>query len=207
MPTKRKYDTGKVDKTWFEERLKERGISLCELGRRLAVDVWSIYHTFSGKREMRLIEAEYIAEILNVSLIEVIRHAGIRVAEFHVPLAGHIDGEGVVHLTAKSSEPPVGETVAPADFSLEGLALLCIAESGPLTPLNGWVFFTGRPATRIGSDLLGRLVIAKPTKASLRLCRLARESSMTYAVAPALGGHPLCVGKVDWAAPVRWIRP
>ncbi len=64
-----------MDKRYFDDLMRDRGISLRELSRRLDILPSQMSLTFSGKRRMQLSEAVRIAQILNVQLNDVAKAA------------------------------------------------------------------------------------------------------------------------------------
>lgn len=72
--------TKQINTKWFKERLSERGVSQRKLAKMMDLDASAVTHMFHGRRNMRLEEAQHLADIMRVPVEEVLRHAGLRIS-------------------------------------------------------------------------------------------------------------------------------
>lgn len=86
MPTKvvrqtpQQRGTGPVDKAWFEDQLRNNEISARQLAKKMDLDPSALSLIFSGGRRLKNDEAAALALNLNVSLADVLSHAGVNMA-------------------------------------------------------------------------------------------------------------------------------
>lgn len=72
-----------IDTGWFHERIAEseygslRALAPHILGRRGPLDIHALSRMLSGDRAMQLSEARQLADLLGVSLRDVLEHSGI----------------------------------------------------------------------------------------------------------------------------------
>lgn len=134
-----------VNKRYFTDLMKDRGLSMREVAKRM--DAWpaGISRALDGKRKMPLQEAAGLARVLSVPLAEVMLNAGIEQAS-QVGRRTNIIG----HATGVEVEP------VPAD-AIERIPLLdCLPDDTvaiqyhttgtPDAYRDGWVLFLGGKA-------------------------------------------------------------
>lgn len=73
-----------LNKAWFQTALRDRGKSQAALARHLDLDTASMSRLFSGQRRMQLDEAESIARFLSVSVLDVLKQAGLEIRETRI---------------------------------------------------------------------------------------------------------------------------
>lgn len=69
-----------VDKAWFEDQLRHNQISARQLAKKMDLDPSALSLIFSGGRRLKNDEAAALALHLNVSLADVLSHAGVNMA-------------------------------------------------------------------------------------------------------------------------------
>lgn len=69
-----------VDKAWFEDQLRNNQISARQLAKKMEIDPSALSLIFSGGRRLKNDEAAALALHLNVSLADVLSHAGVNMA-------------------------------------------------------------------------------------------------------------------------------
>lgn len=69
----------KIDKDWFISKLESQQKSVRGMARHLGIDAGSASRMLSGKRKMRMDEANAIATFLAAPVSEVLRHAGVSI--------------------------------------------------------------------------------------------------------------------------------
>lgn len=69
-----------VDKAWFEEQIRINQTSARQLAKKMEIGPSALSLIFSGQRRMKNEEAAAIALHLNVSLADVLAHAGVNLA-------------------------------------------------------------------------------------------------------------------------------
>jgi len=67
-----------IDTSWFKGLLADRGTSQRQLAFKMEMDPASMSLLLRGKRNLRLEEAEKMAQILNVRVDEILYRAGVR---------------------------------------------------------------------------------------------------------------------------------
>jgi transcriptional regulator with XRE-family HTH domain len=67
----------KIDKAWFDHRMKEKKLSLRKVAKLMDVDPSALSRVFNGKRRMQVDEIGKIATILNESKSAVLAHLDI----------------------------------------------------------------------------------------------------------------------------------
>lgn len=128
-----------VDKKFFENALKDRGLSLRELSRRLDILPSQMSFTFNGKRRMQISEAVRISQILGIQLSDVMVAAGIEEAKrsrARCPVVGFIDDDGFIHGTDGSER-----TLAPEGLPEDVEALQVRAAGTRRAYADGFVLF------------------------------------------------------------------
>jgi plasmid maintenance system antidote protein VapI len=76
-PTK---DNGQIlNREWFLEKLKDKNKSLRGLARHFSIDPSAASRIFSHGRKMQIDEADKMAEFLEISVQEVLHHAGVTI--------------------------------------------------------------------------------------------------------------------------------
>lgn len=65
-----------IDIKWFREILRSRKMSQAALSKAIHMNPSSVSLTLSGKREIRLGEAQRIAKALDLPIEELVRHFG-----------------------------------------------------------------------------------------------------------------------------------
>lgn len=66
-----------VDTGWFVDRLADRRLSQRGLAKFMGIDPVSVHRLLQGKRPMRFDEAKQLAQLLGVTVDDVLRHAVI----------------------------------------------------------------------------------------------------------------------------------
>lgn len=69
-----------MDKAWFEDQLRNNQISARQLAKKMEIDPSALSLIFSGGRRLKNDEAAALALHLNVSLADVLSHAGVNMA-------------------------------------------------------------------------------------------------------------------------------
>lgn len=64
-----------IDTEWFKERIAKRGLTQASFGRLLQLDRPKVTRILNGERDIHINEIVTIADILGVSVEEVVRRA------------------------------------------------------------------------------------------------------------------------------------
>jgi hypothetical protein len=206
MKTMKPMKATKTNQKWFLERLAERQMSLRQLAKKIELDPSAVSLTFRGMRKMTLGEANSIAELLGLPVTEVIRQAGIAVADDvkGVRLFGYVDAKSAVkNLPAGTAR----RVAAPADVPHDGLALQIRAANHFY---DGWMVFVGpeNDTPALFMDRICVITLANNQKVFGTLRRGYEEGH--YNVLPLLdttGQNTLDDQEVDSVFPVLWMRP
>lgn len=196
-----------IDARWFDNHLQDRRLSRRQLARLMGIDPASVYRLLHGIRPMRMDEAAQLANILGVPVGDVLEHAGLRMddGDRAVPLAGWIDEMGEAHLELDKA---AGTIRPPAEVPDSGIALQARTGSGPLSKIDGWVFFLDRPAGKgVPADIHGRMAVCR-LDSGATLLRFVRRG---YKPGTWNLGDITAVAGIDgarllWAQPVLYIR-
>lgn len=91
---------GYIDKKWFENAMKDRGMSQRQFAKRVGLDPSQISLLLSGKRRTKKSDILMFAENLNAPVNDVLRAVGIPVEETNktikVPLLGIANEDGII---------------------------------------------------------------------------------------------------------------
>jgi hypothetical protein len=191
----------KIETGWFHEliRMSPYG-SIRGLAPRLRnrqgkpMDPGTLSLMLRGKRAMQLEDARQIADVLGVSLGEVLRHAGLRDAEVPPPrfqVHGSVGTAGEVRL-----EPQARPVEGPADLPSEAMALRGRGE------FEGWLFYAGK-ALAMAPKFFGRLAIVE-LRGGRRLLGYIGKGGVIRPFGP---GRDVLGVSIKWVSPVLWIRP
>lgn len=130
-----------VNTDWFRANLAERKMSMRGLAKKMDLDPASVSLMLRGKRRITTAEANTIAQILSISVTEVLRQAGVPVSEdaHSVALVGTIDATGKVKkLSGKARHQ------TPPDCPTDGIALQVRC---PSSAADGWLVFAASATT------------------------------------------------------------
>lgn len=142
-----------LNKRFFMDLMKDRGLSLRETAKR--IDVWpgALSRTLDEKRTMRMEEAVALARVLAVPLADVLVNAGIEqavTAGRRCSIIGHVQADSVVVPVPAD----VIERISIPDGLDEDVSALQFHTSDtPAAFADGWVVFLA-PATE-PADCLG----------------------------------------------------
>lgn len=194
----------KANTKWFRDRLAERAMSVRGLAKKLELDPSAVSLTLRGRRKMTLAEANQIAVLLGVSVTEVIRQAGIAVADDvkGIRLLGTVDSESNVKTLKDSAIKMVS---APPDVPADGFALQIRA---PQSLQDGWLIMAGAM-----TDLMD-LMLDRPCVVTLadkrRIVGILRRGYEpdAFNIIPMLAPEKAIEDQaVTAVSPILWIRP
>lgn len=161
-----------------------------------------------GKRAIQLHEARQLADVLDIPLIDVLRHAGIATHEEGtrvVPIAGTIDKNGELHLIQGKETIP-----GPGDLPAEAIAVRYTTARSEHDMIDGWLLFTEKPGP-LRPEVIGRLCLVGPKKGRPQIAFVLRgyKGGTVNLVAGPYGTLGSSENNVhlEWIAPVLWIRP
>jgi DNA-binding XRE family transcriptional regulator len=194
-----------LNKVWFQERLRSIKLSQRQLAKRIELDPAAVSYMLSGKRAMSMDEAKKIAAILLVPVTEVMRQAGIDVIDDvrKVPIAGHLNGRGVVSLLPRGTHDVV---VAPADVPTGSF---CLQMRAVNSARDGWLYFIAGDQLEPG-ECLDRFCVVALKDGALMLCTVRRgyKRELFNLVLMADGEPSVLENKeLMWGARVLWILP
>lgn len=200
--------TPTINTRWFNAVLHERGISQRELSRRLGLDASAMSLTLRGMRQMKMTEAVDIAHLLGVPLSDVLENAGVKIDSAGMrmaPVVGHINGDGEAHINWRAR----GERVSvPAELPDDTVALIAKPQGGPLSLMDGWIFFL-EPPSPPSAEIIGRYCVVGIHKgiSLLRFVRRGYKHGTYNLLSAAAGGVGVENAELEWASPVLMIRP
>lgn len=194
-----------VNKVWFQDKLKDLGISQRRLAKKIDLDPAAVSYMLAGTRRITMDEAKKIAEVMLVPVTEVMRQAGIEVLDDvkKVPIAGHINARGVVTLLPAGTEDHV---IAPADVPAGSF---CLQMRTVNSVHDGWLYFVSGQRTE-PTFQLDRLCVVALNDGAIMLSVLKRgyKADLFNLVVLADNVHSVLENKsVSWATRVLWILP
>lgn len=154
---------------------------------------------------MRFDEAKQLAQLLGVTVDDVLRHAGIPVgAGALVPIVGTVDGAGEAHVDWGQD---LGRLPAPAEMPPNTVAVVFQTAATPLDPMDGWACFLAPPVDGVPVAAVGRLCLARLAGSGTIVLRFLRRSYMPARFNLIGMGAPSFEGvSLEWATPVQHIR-
>lgn len=196
--------TQTFNKQWFVNRLQAIKISQRKLAKMIDLDPSAVTLTFSGRRKITPEEVHKIANIFNVSVAEVMRHAGIDVTDDvrKVKVKGYIGEKSQVTMI---NGAPVDWAIAPADVPNDSF---CLQVRQPSSTNDGWLIFVSGEKTT-AQNLIDRPALVELADGTQMTCLIRRGyKANTSNIYPLHDGtEPLENQVVAWASPVLWIRP
>ncbi|SOD41340.1 helix-turn-helix domain-containing protein [Nitrosovibrio sp. Nv4] len=191
-----------IDTTWFRHRIEDKKISQRKLAVKLDLDPAAVSLMIRGKRKMSLEEAARLSEVFGVPVEEVMERGGIeppKALEGKVPVVGWADNQGLVHIEQIEgplfvpSPPGVGDNAS------------------ALRLLDGWVVYYTR-SDRLEPEAVGRLAVIQTAEGGPRYMRILNRGyepgkwNLTPFRTPRGDAEKVDGVRIDWAAPVSWIR-
>lgn len=192
------------NKPWFVSRLQALKISQRRLAKMIDLDPSAVTLMLTGRRKMKTDEVHKIANIFNVSVAEVMRHAGIDVTDDvrKVKIKGFIGDKSRVTFF---EDAPLDWAVAPADVPNDSF---CLQVRQPNSSNDGWLIFVSGEKTTAQS-LIDRPALVELDDGTQMTCLIRRGykagTSNLYSLHGTAELHEN--QQVAWASPVLWIRP
>lgn len=184
-----------VDKSWFHERLREKGRSTRALARHLDVDPSAVSRMFSGQRRMRMDEANAIALFLGTPVQEVLRHVGVAIDESGEPafvlLAATINQAGSFDPLKEPTPLPI-DIISRAQDAMGRIneriiAAQVRASTGPLSLFDDAVILFRRTDI-VEPNAIGALSICRQKSGQQFLARVTRARKTGEAFVQTLEG-------------------
>jgi len=206
----------KIDTEWFNDLIRKSPYgSQRRFARKIRgrhgkpLDPSALSLMLRGKRAMQLHEARQFADILDVPLADVIRHAGIAVPDDGartVPVIGYVDQSANLHLLdSKNPELVPG----PADLPPDCVAVRCRTGRSEHDLIDGWLLYALKPQPA-SADVVGRFCLAAPKDGRPTMGFVLRGYKPgTFNLMSGFYGTLTAAENVafDWVAPVVWLRP
>jgi plasmid maintenance system antidote protein VapI len=205
LNTNKMTNTNKqFNKPWFISRLQAIKLSQRRLAKMIDLDPSAVTLMFNGRRRITSDEVHKIANLFNVGVQEVMRHAGIDVTDDvrKVKIKGYIGEKSRVTLFDK---PPFDVAVAPADVPNDSFCLQ-VRQAGSSN--DGWLIFVSGEKTTAHS-LIDRPALVELEDGTQMTCLIRRGyKANTSNLYPLHGAVEVQENQViNWASPVLWIRP
>lgn len=130
-----------VNKRFFMDTMKDRGMSLREVAKR--IDVWpaALSRALDGKRKMQIPEAVKLAQVLNIPMAEVLQNAGIQEARTvgrRCNIIGHFTATGVVN---PITDGTIERTAIPDSLPDHVVAVQARTAETSISYCDGWIYF------------------------------------------------------------------
>ena len=187
-----------VNKSFFEDLLKDRKLSLRQLSKRLEILPSQLSQTFNGKRRMQITEAVKIAQVLGAPLNEVMIAAGIEEARMNArrcTVVGCMSGAGEVVLKGPDA---VIRTLLPDGLPPEAVAIQARTDESALSWMDGWLFFMA--GEHKPEEMAGRFCRVQITDGPQVMATIRRGyEAGTYNLS---GPTSMASQRLDWASPV-----
>ena len=211
--TRPKMEKQVIDRDWFFQKLEENRKSVRGLARHLEVDASAVSRMLSGKRKMKMEEANQIALFLGAPVSEVLKHAGVAVdldgQPTRILLAATIDEKGYIHRLTEPKPLPQGvidrAQAAIGSRNRKVIAAQIRAPSGPLAVMDDAVVLFA-PSEGVDPAAIGVLAICRAKEGEQFLGRVerARKTGEAFVQSPA-GKSGECI--LVTASPVLAIIP
>lgn len=195
-----------VNEDWFKSQLAARGSSQADLARFLGRDPSAVSLMLKGKRRFQMKDAENIASYLQAPVEEVLKAAGIPLAQqsaeiVRVKIVGVCTGEMLVNMQSSAVAMIDGHRDLPRDSVAIRMQTLGSAASY----MDGWVLFFS-PSNAIDPSMVNQMCVIELTTGDRRIGQLQRGyQSYTYNIV-LLGGGTLEDIEVKSANPITWIK-
>ena len=192
------------NKEWFVGRLQALKISQRKLAKMIDIDPSAVTLMLTGRRNMKTEEVHKIAKIFNVSVAEVMRHAGLDVTDgvHKVKIKGFIGERSRVTFF---EDEPLDWAAAPADVPKDSF---CLQVRQPNSSNDGWLIFVSGEKTT-AQNLIDRPALVELEDGTQMTCLIRRGykagTSNLYSLHGTAELHEN--QQVVWASPVLWIRP
>lgn len=162
-----------IDTDWFLAQLTERRMSQRRLAGFMGIDPASVHRLLQGKRPMRFDEATQLAQLLGVTVDDVLRHAGLPIgAGGDVPVVGTIEAGGEAHIDWGAE---IGRAAAPLDMPANTVAVRMRTAGTPWEPMDGWTLYLRPPVDGVPADVVGRMALVRMAGAGTILLRFLRR--------------------------------
>lgn len=197
----------RVDRQWFQNRLRDRGLSQRRLATLMNLNHAAISLFLDNKRGVSVVEAGELARLLGVSINELYKRLGVDVqvdGPDQVLVRHVVDGDGFLR-----AGRPKGPTVVPAPMKTSGASINAARyDTGqtPLSVLHNCTLFW-EPSDRIHEEAVGSLcVVTLPNGDSM--VRLLNRSAERGSFDLTGFGHDAyeAAVKVASASPVLWMK-
>ena len=166
MNTKTNTD---FNKEWFVGRLQALKISQRKLAKMINLDPSAVTLLLNGRRGMKTDELYQIANILNVTVAEVMRHAGLDVSDGvrKVKITGAIGDKSRVTFF---DHKPLDTAIAPADVPNDSF---CLQVRQPNFSNDGWLIFVSGEKTT-AQNLIDRPALVELEDGTQMTCLIRR---------------------------------
>jgi hypothetical protein len=166
------------------------------------LDVASVSLMLRGERKMQLNEAEQISRLLNVSLADVLKNAGIKTdvgGSRHVPIVGWVSDQKEAHLDwSADSDHIEGPRDLPPD-------VVAVQVRAPSSPADGEILFMQQPAADI-AGAIGRKCLVGFDSGLVVVGYLRRGYRPGVFNIWTDAGATVSDVSVKWAAAILWIK-
>lgn len=152
-----------INTQWFVDSLNDKRMSQRGLAKLLGCDPSSVHRLLTGKRPMRLDEAEQLSTLLGKTVGEVLGHAGVPLDSAQtVPVCGHLDMVLEAHLELDRVD--IERVAGLAGSPPETYALRAMTEGSAYHLFDGWLFYVAPPTPHAAiqaADVLDRLCLVR----------------------------------------------
>lgn len=198
----------KVNARWFQDRLRDKGMSQRGFAKLIDMDPAALSYAIQGKRQWKHDELVAFCTIVGVSFEEAAQNAGLALpsegTRGTVAVVGSVDHAGEVRL---GQVPAPRRAVSPPEAP-EGTVAIRFTTSGTAADvLDGWLAYYVDGTKRVPPEAAGRLCVAwLPGRVTIGIVRRGYARG-THSVQPWVPGAAAIENAVlDRAAPVLWVR-
>jgi transcriptional regulator with XRE-family HTH domain len=196
-----------INEKWFRDRIEAVGLSQRKVAKALGINPSSISHMFKGNRKMPLEEAALWAELLKVTVEEILLNAGVKISSSskafitQIEIDGWVDGLLSVHWTA-----PKGPKTAPNPLGSSDIGVLrCQTLGSPFEGMDGALLYY-YDTKSVNPDCLERLSLVEFSgKSFIRIVKRGYEPGK-YNLTLS-NGTPKEEGiELERATPIVWMK-
>lgn len=194
---------GRINRKYFEERMRERNLSLRKLAAMLGIGHSQLSLAFSGGRKITLNEAAQMSQIFGVPIHTIIENLGVfiqPVGARRAKVVGVVHGDGLVVTLGSLAADKV---TAPDHLPNRAVAVQLRTAGTKLGWLDGSIMFCSEPEG-VAAEAVSRLCLVKVQGGPIALAHVARGYHPgTYNLA---GMFDLNDAILEWATPVLFTK-
>lgn len=199
----RAVKNGRVNKKYFDDLMKEKGLSMRGLAKIMGMGHSQLSLALSGNRKFSLQEAAHLSQIFGRPIHSIIENMGVTVQPIGARRAKVV---GVAHSDGLVAPlgPEMGDMVtAPDHLPNRAIAVQVRTAGTALAMLDGVIMFCSEP-NGVDPACISRLCLVKITGGPIVLANVARGyAPNSYDLS---GMFTQKDAEIEWASPVLFMK-